>query len=72
MIKYVCDLCNKEVDKIETLIVYTKSIDYCKQCETKAKKARTTMKRSINFYNSEAERQIKEAESKILKKIIKE
>ena len=72
MIKYVCDLCNKEVDKIETLIVYTKSIDYCKQCENKAKKARTTMKRSINFYNSEAERQIKEAESKILKKIIKE
>ena len=72
MIKYVCDLCNKEVDKIETLIVYTKSIDYCKECETNAKKARTTMKRSINFYNSEAERQIKEAESKILKKIIKE
>ena len=68
MIIYKCDLCKKKVDKVESIVLYTQKLDYCKECESKAKKIKNIMRRSIKYYNAEADKQIKEAEENILRR----
>ena len=68
MIIYKCDLCNKEVSKIDSLILYKQKVDYCGDCIQKAKVIRNAMKHSIDFYKAEANKNIEEAEKNILEK----
>lgn len=71
MIIYKCDLCNKEVSKIESLILYKHTVDYCSDCIQKAKVIRRAMKHGIDFYRSEANKYIEEAEEHILDKYVR-
>jgi hypothetical protein len=71
MIIYKCDLCNKEVSKIESLILYKQTVDYCSDCIQKAKVIRNAMKHSIEFYKVEADKNIEEAEENILEKYVR-
>ena len=66
MIIYKCDLCKQKTDKIETLILYSKSIDYCDKCEAEANKIKKAMQSSIDFYEKEKDKQLREAENNIL------
>lgn len=71
MIIYKCDLCNKEVSKIESLILYKQKVDYCEECIQKAKVIRKAMQHSIDFYKAEANKDIEEAEKNILEKYVR-
>lgn len=71
MIIYKCDLCKKQVGKIETLILYSRSIDYCDNCKTIATKIKKAMQNSIAFYEKEKDKQLKEAEINILRRHLK-
>ncbi len=71
MIIYKCDLCKKEVSKIDTLILYKHTVDYCEDCIQKAKVIRRAMKHSIDFYKAEANKEIEEAEENILNKYVR-
>jgi hypothetical protein len=70
MIIYKCDLCNKEVNKIDSLILYKRTVDYCSDCIQKAKVIRNAMKHSIDFYKEEANKNIEQAEQNILEKYV--
>jgi hypothetical protein len=71
MIIYKCDLCNKEVRRIDTLVLYKHTIDYCEECRVKAKVIRNAMKHSIDFYKEEANKNIEQAEQNILDKYVR-
>ena len=36
MIKYICDLCGKEADELNTIILYKKYFQHCRKCNQKA------------------------------------
>lgn len=71
MVIYKCDLCNKEVSKIDSLILYKHTVDYCSECIQKAKVIRNAMKHSIDFYKEEANKNIEQAEENILEKYVR-
>lgn len=71
MIIFKCDLCKKEVIKIESLVLYKHTVDYCSDCIQKAKVIRNAMKHSIDFYKAEANKNIEEAEENILDKYVR-
>ena len=43
----VCDLCKKRVEAYDSLILYSKRIDYCKTCKPKIKKIKNYMKKRM-------------------------
>jgi hypothetical protein len=67
MIIYKCDICRKEAEKIESIVLYKTTLDYCEKCKTKANKIRKAMANSIAYYKNEADKQIIEAEKNILR-----
>lgn len=71
MIKFKCDLCQKETTGIKTMILNKKSIDYCKECEKKAEKIKEQFKRIIEYEYLQYERELKIKEQEFYKKIIK-
>lgn len=68
MIIYKCDICKKKVDKIESVVLYKTKLDYCDNCRTTANKIRKALSKSIEYYNSEADKEIIEAEKNILRR----
>lgn len=72
MIIYKCDICKEKVDKIESVILYKTKLDYCENCKTTANKIRKALSKSIEYYNSEADKEIIEAEKNILRRYTNE
>lgn len=68
MIIYKCDICKKRVGKIESIVLYKTRLDYCNNCELIANKIKKSISNSIEYYNSEADKQIMEAETNILRR----
>lgn len=68
MIIYKCDICKKKTDKIESIVLYKTKLDYCNNCETTANKIKKAVSNSIEYYNSEADKQIAAAEINILRR----
>ena len=66
MIIYKCDICKKKVDKLDTVILYSKRLDYCEKCNKKVAKMRKTMKYSIDYYNKEYDEKLKQIEESII------
>ena len=65
---YKCDLCEKKVKQLESIVLYKTKLDYCENCKTEANKIRKAMANSIEYYNNEADKQIIEAENNILRR----
>ena len=61
----VCDICKKPAT--DTIILYRRKIDYCDNCKSKAAKIRRAIRNSIKYYNDVANKNIIEAEQRILK-----
>lgn len=70
MVSYECDICRKKVkeDELETLILFKRSIDYCKNCKDKAMKIKKTLIKSRNYYEKEMYKNLEIAEKNILSK----
>lgn len=64
----VCDFCKKPSDNIQSIVLYTKRIDYCENCKNKARNIKRSIKNSIKFYEAEADKKIREAENNILRR----
>lgn len=63
---YKCDLCEKKVKQLESIVLYKTKLDYCEDCKIKANKIKKAMANSIEYYKKEADKQIVEAENNIL------
>ena len=42
-----CDICNKDSNNLQTIILHKKTFDYCPLCENKAKEIKEQFKREI-------------------------
>lgn len=36
MVKFICDLCGKETNELNTIVIYKKAFQYCKNCNKRA------------------------------------
>lgn len=66
MIIFKCDLCNKKVDRIDSIVLYRTKLDYCKECKDKIIKIKRAIKTSIDYFNKEAHKNIMQAEKQII------
>lgn len=64
----VCDFCKKRKDNIDTLVLYSQTIDYCKDCEPIVIKLKKQLKKSIKYYEDEKDRQLKQTEKFLIEK----
>lgn len=75
MIIYKCDICKKQVDnaeKLESLVLYKATLDYCENCQVKVNKIKKALERSIKYYNAEKDKQILVAEKNIIRRYTNE
>lgn len=49
MIIQICDICNKEVKCLETIVLYKKPIEYCDKCKEKVEEFAREFSKEINF-----------------------
>lgn len=68
MIIFKCDLCNKQVEGIESIVLYKTRLDYCQDCKTKAKKIKRVVANSIKYYKEQMEKKIEESEKNTLRR----
>ena len=68
MIILKCDICKKQADDVESIILYSKKFDYCKKCRNEAMKKMICMKESIKYFYEIADNNIREAEKNIIRK----
>lgn len=68
MIILKCDICKKQVDDVESIVLYSNKIDYCKKCRNQAMKKMAIMKESMKYFYDIADQNIREAEKNIIRK----
>ena len=69
MIIQKCDICNREVTIFDTVVLYSKSIDYCIECRGKAEKIKQAYKREIECQMIMLHSKLKAKELNIIKDI---
>lgn len=69
MIIQKCDICNREVTILDTIVLYSKSLDYCRECKEKAEKIKQAYKREIECQIIIMESRLKAKESNIIKEL---
>ena len=69
MIIQKCDICNREVTILDTIVLYSKSIDYCRECREKAEKIEQEYKREIECQIIILESKTKTKETNIIKEL---
>lgn len=69
MIIQKCDICNREVTILDTIVLYSKSIDYCRECREKAEKIKQEYKREIECQIIILESKLKTKETNIIKEL---
>ena len=68
MIIKKCDVCKKEVDYLNTVILYKTPIDYCNKCKNKIQNLIEDFKKEVAFENVMLDNNLKQKEKKYLKK----
>lgn len=71
MIIIKCDICLKEVDNINTMILYKQPIEYCNKCKKKVEEAVQEFKKEIDFENTMLDNSLKKKENKYIKNLKK-
>lgn len=62
MIKYICDLCKKEAEELNTIILYKKQFQHCRKCYSKAQMIQKSFKKEIQDEYIEFEKRIEQLE----------
>ena len=73
MIKIKCDICGKEDNNIDTLVLYRKKIDYCNniKCKRKIMKIEKEFRKEIKYQNFMFDCALRNKEKRLLKEIKK-
>jgi len=69
MIIQKCDICNREVTIFDTVVLYSKPIDYCRECRGKAEKIKQAYKREVECQMIMLESRLRAKESNIIKEL---
>lgn len=73
MIKIKCDICKEEVTRLESLILYRKTIDYCNNpnCYRKALKIRKELEKEVKVQNIHFNSALRNKENQLMREINK-
>lgn len=71
MIIIKCDLCNKKYNHINSLVLYSKKIDYCDKCSKKIEQIKDEIKKEIKVQEIFFDSAIKDKEKQLLKEFKK-
>lgn len=69
MIIRKCDICNKEVDMIYTIVLYKAPIDYCIECKNRVEEVTKEFEKDVRFENVMMDTNLKNKEKKYLKQL---
>ena len=69
MIIQKCDICNREVLALDTMILYKRPIDYCYKCKEEVEKMKQEYKREIEYENVMLDSRLKSKEKNIISKV---
>ena len=68
MIVIKCDLCNKKYNHINSLVLYSREIDYCDKCLKKIEKIQEEFKREIKYQEVFFDSALRNKEKQLIKK----
>ena len=68
MIIYKCDICNKETTNLKTIVLFKKSLDYCRECEEQTEEIQERIKEIIKSRYLEFESKVKVDEENLLRR----
>lgn len=71
MIIQRCDICKKEVDKLNSVILYKTYFDYCDNCIDKAQRLITEFEKERKFQNILYDSILRKRENEYIKKMKK-
>ncbi len=69
MIIQKCDICNREITICDTIVLYRKPLDYCRECREEAEKIKQAYKREIECQIIIMESKLKAKETEIIKQL---
>lgn len=69
MIIQKCDICNREVTLFDSIVLYSRPIDFCKECREKAERMKLEYKREIDCQIIMMESKLKAKELEIIKQL---
>lgn len=69
MIIRKCDICNREVSILDTMVLYTKPIDYCCKCKEEAEKIKQEYKQEVEYENATLDSRLRSKERNIIHRI---
>lgn len=69
MIIQKCDICNRETTIFDSIVLYSRPIDFCRECREKAEKIKQKYKREIECQIIMLESRLKSKESNIIKEL---
>jgi len=70
MIIFKCDICGKQTNKLDSIVLYKKGIDYCKDCKKEVTKLQKDYKKEIDYENVIFDFRLREKETKMIKEVI--
>jgi len=72
MIINKCDICGKTVKYLDSVILYSKNIDYCTKCKEKADNIKKEYEDQVKYENILLNERLKSKERNIIAKIKRE
>lgn len=69
MIIQICDVCNKEVKQLETIVMYKQPIEYCDKCKEKVQEKLKEFENEIKFEREVMNASLKSKEKKYIKSL---
>ena len=72
MIIQICDICNKEVKQLETIVMYKQPIEYCDKCKEKVQEKLKEFENEIKFEREVMNASLKSKEKKYIKSLKEE
>ena len=72
MIIQICDICNKEVKHLNTMVLYKQPIEYCEKCREKVQEVVEEFKKELDFEREVMNVSLKNKEKKYIKSLKEE
>lgn len=66
---YKCDICGESVNRLNSIILYKKSFDYCDKCKRKAEEIKDNFKKEVDYENTILDSRLKTKEKSIISKM---
>lgn len=71
MIIQICDICNKEVKQLNTIVMYKQPIEYCDKCKEKVQKKLKEFENEVKFQRELMNASLRKKEMNLMKSLQK-